>query len=127
MGASRLVNRNITAAGGRTSMRLEPEVWDALREICLRESLDLREVIRAVVGGAEAGGRTSAVRVHVLQYFRAAATSDGHSLAGHGHLTASGPLLGLADFDVLHAGPNGCVQSPPRLSIEAEEPALVGA
>ncbi|MGI4976341.1 MAG: ribbon-helix-helix domain-containing protein, partial [Janthinobacterium lividum] len=39
MGESRLVNRNINATAGRTSMRLEPEFWDALREICQRESL----------------------------------------------------------------------------------------
>ena len=84
MAASRLVNRNITATAGRTSMRLEPEVWEALREICLRENKDRRELIRAVEGGAASGGRTSAVRVHVLQYFRAAATRDGHLQAGHG-------------------------------------------
>ncbi|MBC7637762.1 MAG: ribbon-helix-helix domain-containing protein, partial [Acetobacteraceae bacterium] len=35
MTASRLINRNVIAKSGRTSMRLEPELWDALREICL--------------------------------------------------------------------------------------------
>ena len=127
MGGSRLVNRNITAAGGRTSMRLEPEVWDALREICLRESLDLREVIRTVEHGAETGGRTSAVRVHVLKYFRAAATRDGHSLAGHGHHTATGPLLGLGDYEVIHAVTNGIGKDAPLLPIEADEQAMASA
>jgi predicted DNA-binding ribbon-helix-helix protein len=71
-------------------MRLEPEVWDALREICLREGLELRELIRLVEQSASPGGRTSAVRVHVLQYFRAACTHEGHVLAGHGTKTATG-------------------------------------
>ena len=93
MGVSRLVNRNITAAAGRTSMRLEPEIWEALREICLRENKDLKELIRTVEDSASGGGRTSAVRVHVLQYFRAAATCDGHLLAGHG-LFDTGPAMG---------------------------------
>lgn len=31
-----------------------------------------------------AGGRTSAIRVHIVDYFRLAATEEGHSLAGHG-------------------------------------------
>ncbi len=66
-------------------MRLEPEVWDALREICLREGCDLGELIQRVEGAGDEGGRTSAVRVHVLQYFRAAATDSGHREAGHGH------------------------------------------
>ncbi len=66
-------------------MRLEPEVWEALREICLREGCDLGELIQRVEGAGDDGGRTSAVRVHVLQYFRAAATDAGHRQAGHGH------------------------------------------
>jgi predicted DNA-binding ribbon-helix-helix protein len=66
-------------------MRLEPEVWDALREICLREGMDLGELIQRIEETGDEGGRTSAVRVHALQYFRAAATNDGHRAAGHGH------------------------------------------
>ena len=95
MSGSRLVNRNITAGSGRTSMRLEPEVWDALREVCLREGIELRDLIRAVERTASAGGRTSAVRVHVLEYFRAAATPEGHEAAGHGSSTATGLPLGV--------------------------------
>lgn len=95
VGGSRLVNRNITAGAGRTSMRLEPEVWDALREVCLREGIELRDLIRTVERSATAGGRTSAVRVHVLEYFRAAATAEGHELANHGSATATGLPMGM--------------------------------
>ena len=75
MGESRLVNRNINATAGRTSMRLEPEFWDALAEICRRESLVQAELIREIEQGSSKVSRTSAVRVHILQYFRAAAAS----------------------------------------------------
>jgi predicted DNA-binding ribbon-helix-helix protein len=68
--ASRLVNRNIIAARGRTSMRLEPEIWEALADICLREKLRLDDLIGQVEREGHAGGRTSAVRVHVVQYYR---------------------------------------------------------
>ena len=84
MSRSRLVNRNVVADTGRTSMRLEPEVWEALGEICDREGRDLHELIRGVDSLREWGGRTSAVRVFVLQYFRAAATEAGHAAASHG-------------------------------------------
>lgn len=94
MGSSRLVNRNITAGTGRTSMRLEPEVWDALREICLREGLELRDLIQQIERGTDEGGRTSAVRVFVLSYFRNAATETGHRAAGHGS-TAPGDIVEL--------------------------------
>ena len=84
MKASCLVNRNVTALRGRTSMRLEPELWDALEEICHRETLSLAEVVKQIERLGHPGGRTSAVRVHVLAYFRRAATDAGHRSVGHG-------------------------------------------
>lgn len=84
MKTSCLVNRNVTALRGRTSMRLEPELWDALEEICTREALSLTEVVKQIERVGHPGGRTSAVRVHVLAYFRRAATDAGHRIAGHG-------------------------------------------
>ena len=82
--ASRLVNRNVIAGSGRTSMRLEPELWEALLEVCQREDRDVHALIRAVDASRHAGGRTSAVRVFLLQYYRVAATESGHAAAGHG-------------------------------------------
>ncbi|MEJ1977394.1 MAG: ribbon-helix-helix domain-containing protein [Acetobacteraceae bacterium] len=83
---SRLVNRNIMAAQGRSSMRLEPELWDALTEICRRERVPMGDLVRRAERTLGAGGRTSAVRVYAFAYFRAAATEEGHQLAGHGRL-----------------------------------------
>lgn len=81
----RLVNRNIVAERGRTSMRLEPELWDALAEICMREAQSLNCMMRQIEAAAgHIGGRTSAVRVFVLRYFRDAATEAGHERANHG-------------------------------------------
>jgi predicted DNA-binding ribbon-helix-helix protein len=81
---SRLVNRNIVAASGRSSMRLEPEIWDALFEICRRENIAMADLVRKVDGGREVGGRTSAIRVFAFNYFRVAATEEGHREAQHG-------------------------------------------
>jgi predicted DNA-binding ribbon-helix-helix protein len=61
MSASRLVNRNVVAERGRTSMRLEPELWDALSEICEREHQDMSTLVRQVEAAGHVGGRTSAV------------------------------------------------------------------
>ena len=86
MSGSRLVSRNVRGDEGRTSMRLEPELWDALEEMCRRERMPIRDVVRRIGAKAPPGGRTSAVRVEVLDYFRAAATEEGHRAAGHGSL-----------------------------------------
>ncbi len=86
MAPSRLINRNVTAGRGRTSMRLEPEIWDALSEICMRERIGLGELVRRVDVTPDKGGRTSAIRVFAFRYFREAATEEGHHAAGHGAL-----------------------------------------
>lgn len=86
MTETRLLTRNIVTARGRTSMRLEPELWDALREVCRREDLSPGEVVKIAERQFRRAGRTSAVRVHLLQYFRAAATEQGHDQAGHGQI-----------------------------------------
>ena len=70
-------------------MRLEPELWEALLEICGREGQDMSSLVRKVEQNGHAGGRTSAVRVFVMAYFRDAATELGHAAAGHGALSMS--------------------------------------
>ena len=87
--AAGLINRNVVVNGRRTSLRLEPEMWDALAEITQREGLSLSEVVSRIDREVRAGtwqgaGLTARVRVFVLCYFRAAATESGHLSAGHG-------------------------------------------
>lgn len=83
MNGSRLINKNVVGER-RTSMRHEPEMWDAITEICDRERLSLGQLVQRIDAKRRAGGRTSAVRVFVLNYFREAATDRGHAAAGHG-------------------------------------------
>lgn len=45
---SRLINRNFNAGSGRSSMRLEPEIWEALLEICARGKMAMGELVRKV-------------------------------------------------------------------------------
>ena len=55
-------------------MRLEPEFWDALHEICQRERQDLSQLICEIEAADRSVGRTSAVRSFALKYFRVATT-----------------------------------------------------
>ena len=67
---SRHVTRNVGSSPARTSIRFEPELWDALREICRREKIGLSELIAQAVRARPDCGRTSAVRVFAMCYFR---------------------------------------------------------
>ena len=46
-------------------------------------------LVRQVEEAGHSGGRTSAVRVYILNYFRHAATEAGHASSAHGALIRS--------------------------------------
>lgn len=82
---STLVSRNVTIGSHRTSIRLEPDMWNGLREICRREHVTMHDIATIVsVRKAANTSLTAAIRVFVMAYFRMAATEEGHSNAGHG-------------------------------------------
>ncbi len=85
-GPSTLVQRNIVLGAHRTTVRLEPAMWDALGEICQREDVSLNELCSRIADRRSASSLTATVRVFVMSYFRAAATEEGHARTGHGLL-----------------------------------------
>ena len=56
-------------------------MWDALNEICRRERRSLHEICAEVDRERRQSGLTAGVRVFILNYFRAAATEEGHAQA----------------------------------------------
>jgi hypothetical protein len=64
-------------------MRLEPEFWDALHEI-QRERQDLSQLVRGIETADRSGGRTSAVRGFVVNYFHAATPGTSQAQPGAG-------------------------------------------
>jgi len=83
-----LHSRNVRVAGHRTSVRLEPAMWEALRRICERERTTIHDLVTVIAARQPASSLTAAIRVYLLVYFQAAATDDGHRRAGHGGLAA---------------------------------------
>ena len=70
-------------------------MWEALKEICQRERVTLAELCTFAAGAKSSSlTLTAALRVLISNYFRNAATEDGHTRAGHGRsaLAASVPL-----------------------------------
>jgi len=80
-----LVIRNVTVHGHRTSVRLEPQIWESMTEICRREFCTPHDVCSYVAERKPPhGSLTSSLRVFILHYFHISATEDGHRKAGHG-------------------------------------------
>ena len=77
--------RNVSVGGRRTSVRLEPQIWDTLAEICRREFCTPHDVCTHVAARkSRPGSLASSLRVFILDYFRRSATEDGHRRVGHG-------------------------------------------
>lgn len=84
--ASTLVSRNITVRGRRTSVRLEPEMWAALRDIARRERCRIHDLCSLVQARKNPNtSLTAAIRVFLMLYYRAASTEEGHIRAEHGN------------------------------------------
>jgi predicted DNA-binding ribbon-helix-helix protein len=64
-----LISRNVTIGVLRTSMRLEPEFWDALGDIARRESMSLDELCTHIDTRRGAHSRTAAMRLFATAYF----------------------------------------------------------
>lgn len=84
-----LISRNITVDGRRTSIRLEAQMWVALKEIADREKCSIHDVCSVIAGKKSSNiTLTAAIRIFIMLYFKAAATEDGHKRAGHGGFQA---------------------------------------
>lgn len=84
-GSSTLVIRNVVVLGKRTSLRMEPEMWDALSDVAVREGHNVHDICTRIVEKKPAAASlTAAIRVFLVNYYRLAATEEGHARAGHG-------------------------------------------
>ena len=82
---SSLISRNITISSRRTSVRLEPEMWQSLHEISDRERCTIHELCSLIqMKKSKNSSLTAAIRVFLMLYFRASSTEEGHGRAGHG-------------------------------------------
>ena len=81
-----LVSRTVSVGLARTTIRFEQDLWDALDDVCRRERCSRSEIIHRAMPTVMIGSRTSALRVFLFRYFKAATTDEGHKAAGHGGL-----------------------------------------
>ena len=82
---TRMLSRNINVLGRCTSIRLDKEMWEALKSVASKEQCSVHDLCSLVdIRKRENTSLTAAIRVFVMLYFKAAATEEGHILAGHG-------------------------------------------
>jgi predicted DNA-binding ribbon-helix-helix protein len=67
---SSLVLRNVVVAGHRTSVRLEPVMWESLHDIAAREGLTIHQLVTKIDRERTTVGLTAAIRVYIVRYYR---------------------------------------------------------
>lgn len=71
--------RSLTIAGHRTSVSLEEPFWQALKDVAEERGLPLATLITEIDDARGDINLSSALRVHVLEYFRGKAMAGSAS------------------------------------------------
>src|ERR1700688_3779685 len=74
---SSLTIRNVVVAGHRTSVRLEPLIWEALRDVARRREMGLNDLVTEIDRHRAAPSLTAAIRVYIVDFYRNAAGVGG--------------------------------------------------
>jgi predicted DNA-binding ribbon-helix-helix protein len=77
---SPVVKRSIVIGGHKTSVSLEDAFWNSLKEIGGERHLTLSELVAAIDTQRQHGNLSSAIRLFVLDFYRAQLSDaeDGH-------------------------------------------------
>jgi predicted DNA-binding ribbon-helix-helix protein len=78
---SSLVIHNVVVGGRRTSVRLEPVMWDALHDIARRLRVTMHDLVTDIDRERTASSLTAAIRVYIVDFYRDAALSAGQTQA----------------------------------------------
>ena len=80
---SPVVKRSIVIAGHKTSVSLEDAFWQGLKQIAGERDLTLSDLVATIDTDRRQGNLSSAIRLFVLDYYRAGRTGErGQAEAG---------------------------------------------
>ena len=68
---SSLAMRNVVVGGHRTTVRLEPVMWDALHDIARQRQVTVDALVTDIDGRRTASSLTAAIRVYIVEFYRA--------------------------------------------------------
>jgi predicted DNA-binding ribbon-helix-helix protein len=72
-----LAIHNIVVGGHRTSVRLEPVMWDALQDIARRQRVTVHDLVTEIDRRRTTSGLTAAIRVYIVNFYRTEAFHAG--------------------------------------------------
>jgi predicted DNA-binding ribbon-helix-helix protein len=95
---SPVVKRSIVVAGHKTSVSLEDEFWKGLKEIAVGRDVTLSDLVATIDTERHHGNLSSAIRLFVLDHYRARIGDDRGVRDGiHGNGARTTPSVLRAD------------------------------
>ena len=79
---SPVVKRSIVITGHKTSVSLEDAFWSGLKDIANSRNMTLSELVATIDTDRRQGNLSSAIRLFVLDYYRALASGTGGRAEG---------------------------------------------
>jgi predicted DNA-binding ribbon-helix-helix protein len=67
---STVTKRSIILAGHKTSISLEDEFWDGIRQIASAKNMTITGLVNQIDSGRQGGSLSSALRLFVLRNYR---------------------------------------------------------
>jgi predicted DNA-binding ribbon-helix-helix protein len=88
---SPVVKRSIVIAGHKTSVSLEDAFWRGLKEIASGRDLTLSDMVSNIDSERKHGNLSSAIRLFVLDHYRAMIVAEAAAQSSHAETTAQRP------------------------------------
>jgi predicted DNA-binding ribbon-helix-helix protein len=89
---SPVVKRSIVITGHKTSVSLEDAFWSGLKDIAVSRNMTLSELVASIDAERRQGNLSSAIRLFVLDHYRAQAGGSGVKGA-QGRETGGRPVM----------------------------------
>lgn len=70
---SSLETHNVVVGVRRTSVRLEPAMWNALHDIASQQQVSVHDLVTGIDRERRASSLTAAIRVYIVDFYRRAA------------------------------------------------------
>ena len=70
MQKSVIIKRSVTVGGHKTSISLEAEFWNGLREIAALQNVTVTALLQKIDSERQSANLSSAVRIHVFEHYR---------------------------------------------------------
>ena len=94
---SPVVKRSIVIAGHKTSVSLEDAFWAGLKEIATSRDMTLSDLVATIDTDRRHGNLSSAIRLFVLDYYRAQMGANRGNPAREATALGTGPSILRAD------------------------------